>query len=287
MRKITSFSARGTTYPLSNVQVYQNNFGTLVPKPRHMIGKDGGFDEGGAIPALAEIGTIQAEIVLEVIRGNLTDMTAKLNQLMKLSREIKGFLYATMEDASVRWCIARSDGISAPQTEDGQTGILLRAQIDFQVSDPHWYEQGTEAPAWGYFNWGGASWGGTAVPHVIAGTATEFTETVGGGTIKTQSRLRISCDVGQTAQNIKVQRLKDGLVVDEVLYTGTLVAGDVLDINPRRASVLLNGVDRFDNLTWLNPKWFELEPGNNEIRVQMANSGDAANLALNYLYKYV
>lgn len=287
MRKITQFTTGGVTYPLDNVQTHQSSFGRLPPRTQRIIGKDGGFDEFGALPALAEVGSIQAEIVLSVINDTPSDMTTKLNQLLKLSRGAKGLLYATMEDGTARWCVARIDDIRAPQSEAGQTAILLRAPVTFEVSDPHWYAQGTEAPAWGYFSWGEASWGGQAVPHAVSGTTTDLVETVNGGSVATQARIRITCDTGQTAQNPRVQRRKNGMVVDEVQYTGTLTAGDVLEINSRKKGVYLNGVDGFDDLTWLHPHWFALEPGDNDLRVILANSGDAASVALLYLYKYV
>jgi len=287
MRAITQFTSRGITYPLSYVQRQQDNFGLLVPQARKVIGKDGGFDELGILPALAEVGNLQADIILSVIGSDLSAMTAQLNHLLKLSRESKCQLYATMEDGTIRWCLARVDDISAPQSEDKHTEIILRSSVVFQISDPHWYQQGTEAPAWGHFEWGFASWGGTALPVAVAGTQTDYINTVDDGNVATQPRIRITCGTGQTAQNIQIQRLEDGIVVDEVLYTGTLVDGDLLEINPRKLQVLLNGSDAFDNLTWLNRAWFTLMPGDNDIRVIMTNGGDEANVTMNYFYKFV
>lgn len=286
MRRIVSFVSAGVTYPLEFLQDWQDSLAVVAPQVKRVIGLHGGFDSYGGDIAYAEIGTIQGKIVLVV--QDEADMTAKLDLLRSMRAGQKGRLYMQVEDEaeSIRFALARVDEIQNPQSEKGHTGFWLKAQVSFQVNDPFWYTQGTESAAWGFFSWGNATWGGSAIPHAVSGTSSEFIETAG-GSVDTPVRIQVQCGVGETAENITLQRLVDGEVVEAVSYAGVLIEGDELEINARELRVTLNTADVFDNLSILNNRWLSVEPGDNTIRVLMDNAGDAASVTLRYLHRFV
>ncbi len=286
MRRITSFLSAGITYPLDNVQEWRDSLAVSVPMVKKIIGLHGGFDVHGGDIAYADIGTIEGQIVIAVT--DESEMTAKLDLLRSMRAGQKGRLYMQVEDDAepIRFALARVDDIKSPQSEKAHTGLWCKAQASFQVNDPFWYTTGKESAAWGFFSWGGATWGGSAVPQSVSGTSSEFVESAG-GSVDSPVRIQVQCGVGETAENITIQRLVEGEVVEAVTYAGVLVEGDNLEIDARELRVTLNTVDVFDDLSTLNNRWLSVEPGENDMRVLMDNVGDAASVTLRYLHRFV
>jgi len=291
MYRITSFVVptdnANTEYDLSYVQDWRDNFADAVPRTTRLPGMDGGFDEYGVDPAPGEIGNVQG--TLKIKKTPPSAMVDWLDTLRSSARQRKGRLYMQPvdENESLRWCYARLNNMTTNHSESGHTGIMMEVKFSFQVSDPHWYQQGTEAPEWGFFTWGESYWGGTATAQAVSGLTTDLTETVTGGTVATLPRITITCDTGETAQNIVIQRLVSGAVKDQLTLTDTLVAGDEVVINCRKRSVLKNGSNAYSSLTATRAEWFRLNPGSNSIRVTMANASDAASIKLSYLHAFI
>lgn len=288
MTTITRFKVGKLEYAFEGVQDWNDNFGDLVPRTRRLPGMDGGFDEFGDGPAPAEIGKVQINFI--PIVDVRSDMTAKLDALRAIARQGKGrlFMQPADESAQERFCFARLNNISTPHSEKKHTDLWMRAKATFQVDDPHWYTQGTEAWAWGDGTlWGTQPWGGSATPQAVSGLQTDF-QITRVGNAPTRARITIACGVGQSAQDIRIQRLADGLVADEVRYNDALIAGDSLEINARESSVTLNGADAYStDFTFLYPDWFRLLPGVNDIRVLLEGSGNAATVTIRYYEAYV
>jgi len=199
-------------------------------------------------------------------------------------------LYKQPGDATEdeRYCEATISSISYTETSAEQPHARLRVQANWQVTNPRWYAQGTEAPAWGDgTNWGGGlAWGGTAPTYNISGTSTDVTITTTGNA-ETFPRIIIQCGAAQTASNIRIQRITNGSVVDQVRYAGTLGNNDRLVINTRANTVLKNGVSHYtSDYTYNNAGWFRLQPGTNSIKVLLANAGDACDLEFRYYEAY-
>ena len=285
MRRLIAFVYDNESYTLGNVQDQQDNFANVVPRTRRVIGSDGGFDEFGTSPAPAEIGNLQAQIVLRV--NTQSDMTAKMDNLRKISRGSKGFLYMQMEDDTIRWAKARVNSISTPVSETTHSEYIIRARLAFQLSAPHWYVNNTEEPLWGQFTWGDFVYGGDVTSNAVSGTITGFTVTLG-GTVQTLPRIVIACGAGETAENVTIQRLVDGVAEDEITFTDVLIESDSVEVDCGAKSVLKNGVNAFDDFSFDgHPDWIRLQPGDNEIRVVMANGGDDASVAFYFNDVYI
>jgi len=274
-------------YDLQYVQDWRDNFGDVVPRTVRLPGAHGGYDEYGVDPAPGEIGNVQGTLKHKATPASA--MVSWLDTLRSASRQKKGRLYMQPADETEeeRWCSARLNNLTTNHSENAHTGIMMEAKFSFQVSDPHWYKQGTEAPEWGFFVWGESHWGGTATQQAVSGVLTDLTETVSGGTVETFPRITISCNTGETAQNIVIQRLVGGVVKDQLTFTDTLVAGDAVVINCRAKSVKKNGSDAYANLTATRAQWFRLNPGANSIRVTMANASDQARVRFSYLHAFI
>ena len=76
------------------------------------------------------------------------------------------------------------------------------------------------------------------------------------------------------------------LVVDEVVYTGTLSAGDTLSINGKTGAITVNGSSDWANISYEHRDFLRLLPGENSIKVVFANAGDAATVTFYYRDSY-
>ncbi len=272
------------SYQFKNVEKATTSFGGVRAATTKLPGMHGAYDEYGMGEAPSDTGNVRVQFYLAARR--MAEMTALRDAVTLLKAWGVTKLYMQPYDLTLaeRFCWARVNDIQMPEDASKATERLQPVTINFQVADACWYTIGTEAWNWGDGTlWGsGAKWGGSAVPNACSGQSTTWTETPG-GSAATAPRISIVVGAGESASDVRVQRLIRGVVVDEVRYNATLVAGDRLTINCRDYSVALNNANAYDNnFSFEHPSWMRLEPGDNDVRVLMANSGDACTVYLRY-----
>lgn len=283
------------TFDQSRLVSLRDNFRDLVQRATRLPGLSGGVNEYGVAPSPRAVGNVQATFWL-IADEHLTpdEQAQQMEQLKSDVARMSSFgvrrLYKQPTDATLdeRYCEASISNINYTETSSEQPHARLRVQVNWQVTNPRWYSQGTEAPSWGDgSSWGsGSSWGGTAPTYAVSGTSTEFTVTPSGNA-ETFPRIIIQCGASQTAENIRIQRFVNGSVVDQVAYGGILGNNDRLIINTRANRVTLNGVSNYtSDFTYNNASWFRLQPSANTIRVLMDNAGDGADLEFRYYEAY-
>jgi hypothetical protein len=283
------------TFNQANLVSLRDNFRDLVQQATRLPGLSGGVNEYGTGPSPRAIGNVQAVFWL-LADDNLTpgQQAAQIEALKSDVARMSSFgvkrLYKQPSDASEeeRYCEASISSISYTETASEQPHARLRMQVNWQVTNPRWYAQGTEAPAWGDGTiWGaGLAWGGTAPVYNISGTSTDITLTTTGNA-ETFPRIIIQCGAAQTAENIRIQRIVNGAVVDQVRYAGVLGNNDRLVINTRANTVTKNNVSHYtSDYTYNNAGWFRLQPGANTIKVLLDNSGDACDVEFRYYEAY-
>jgi hypothetical protein len=258
---------------------------------------DGGFDVYGVEAAPSSVGTVYVDFTLiaevEMGRYGAASYDEGLQRAFDTLGELANFgqkrLFLTPYlGATERFCWAKINNISISKQPSEALHFHQNVGVIFQVASPYWYTRGTESWQWGDgTTWGGgAKWGGNATPHAVSGLSTSFTETISGNAY-TSPRITIECGAGQTAEDVTVQRLENGIIRDEVKYTGVLSAGDSLEINCRAKSVKLNGSAAYEGFTATRQDvWFRLFPSANSIKVLMKNAGDAASITLRYYEVY-
>ena len=287
---LTRFGAGAQLYEFgqANQISLRDNFRNVVPKTTRLPGVSGGFDEYGALPAPGEIGNVQ--VVFWVHAENVAEMTTLKDALGQLASWGVKRLYKQPVDTEQgqRYCEARINSIDYTDSVRDMPHLRQRVTMNFQVANPVWLEQGTETASWGDGTlWGsGAVWGGTAAANACTGTSTDFTLTTAGNAT-TYPRIKIVCGAGQTATNVRVQRLDNGAVVDEIQYDDTLIANDSLVVNCRALSIRLNGANAYGAaFDYQRAGWMRLEAGENAIRVLMDNPGDACSVYFYYFEAY-
>jgi hypothetical protein len=290
---MTDYSFGDFTFP-PGVAI-SDNFGNIVPRTQRLPGLSGGYDGYGSGMAPAEIGNVTISFPLYFEWARTTYSESNVADAMKEARDAiremvtygVAKLVKPVGSTGSRWCWARTNNIPMTENEDNHTRLLQRFTCNFQVADPRWFSIGTETSTlWGAFTWGGGTWGATVpTPQAVSGTSTSWTITPAGNA-ETEPRIIVDVGVGG-ANDIRVQRLVNGLVVDEVSYGGALSNGDQLEINCRTHSVRLNAADAYDaNFDFETPDWFLLMPGINNIRVQMGDASNAADVTFRYYEAY-
>lgn len=289
MNVLKRFVWRGNTYLFPATQIsYRDNFRNVTPATSRLPGISGGYDDYGTDAAPSEIGQVQAYFWLEA--ATVAAMTTALDEIGAMAAWGAGKLYMqpTDTDAAERWCRARVNAVDWSHNASDVPHRRVRVQVNFQAAYPRWYAEGNEVTRWGDgTGWGsGALWGGGGTQINASGTLTETTITISGNAV-TLPRITIAPGVGQSCENPTVQRLVSGNVEDEVSYTGTVDAGEVLEINAGALSVTLDGVDAYTSaFDYANPAWMRLYNGVNQMRVTFANAGDAAAVTVYYNEAY-
>lgn len=120
----------------------------------------------------------------------------------------------------------------------------------------------------------------SAVPLTLGA---EVTVAVGGNATALPV-LAVIPGVGDSCEDVRVQRIVQGATVDEVRYRPVLSAGDELMVNGAMQFIHVNGVRTFKpDVNWKHPDFMRLLPGNNTLRIRMKNGSDAATVYLWWL----
>ena len=274
-----------------------DNFGNVVTRTQRLPGLSGGFDNYGDGMAPTQIGNVTISFPLYYQWAQREYSESDYLDAMKIARdairEMVTFgvqlLIKPVGNGGSRWCWARVNNIPLSENEDRHTRLRQNFTLNFQASDPRWFEIGTENDLlWGDGRtWNdGSDWGGTVPsPQAVSSVKTEWS-VVRDGNAETEPRIIVDVGVGG-AENFTLQRLVSGSPVDEVMYLTSLVNGDQLIINCRTHTITLNGADAYDvNFDFTTPDWFLLMPGTNDLRVQMDGGGNAADVTLRYYEAY-
>lgn len=262
-----------------------DNFNDLVLRTTRMVGVSGGFDELGSGPAPRSVGNVRFEGWLQA------DTRAQMSESLRLLGLMSSLGVAPLVkqpmDTSLptRYCLARVNTISYAQSAVRLPRQQIKIIANFNVQNPGWRGAGTTGGIWDNQTiWDDDTiWDGEDVSQVVGGLVTEYTITPGGNAL-TYPTISFLCGVGETASQLKIQRLVGGAVIDEVHYDTTLVANDELVIATEARTVKLNGANAygsaFGNRT---VAWFALRPDvANSIRVKMGLPTDAGTIAINY-----
>lgn len=261
---------------------YQDNFTDLQTQVVSLPGMTGGFDLYGADANVPNaVGKITQEVTIRSMTREAMD--GKRDALKAIASQGKKMLVMRPTNYPAqpqRYCYARIARIPIVKDEGEHTDLLQRAMIEWQVSDPRWLVELSTGMMWGE-EWGGV-WNEAQVIVAASGVLTE--EIVAyGGNLPYEARVIFETDGLQTAEWPTIQRVVDGIVVEQVQYQAVITDGQSLSIDALRHTVKLDGTDAYNNFfVTRTESWLTLAPGNNLLRIQFANSGDAATVQIYY-----
>ena len=277
------------TFDPTDQKQLRDNFRNVIARTNRMPGLSGGYDEYGKGIAPAEIGNVLYSFLYEA--SSEADMQAKKEALGRMKTFGKKRLYKQPVDDTLteRYCEARVNSIDFTETSGKRPEKRLEFTVNFQVDNPYWLTQGTEAPQYGdgSIYGSGVTYGGSPVTQPLVGEDNSFSVTPNGNDIS-YPRLTLEVPAGESAENIRIQRLVNGSVIDQVRYAGVLAAGDILEINCRAYAVYLNGGNGYTtDFSFNTSAWFKLIGGTeNTISVLMDNPTDEIDLEMRYYEAY-
>jgi hypothetical protein len=287
LNTLKRFGKGSNLYTFDGQVNLSDNFGDLVTRTSRLPGTDGGFDELGDGRGLSEIGKVTAEFWM--LFASPAAATAQLDTFRRMADWGVQRLFVQPTDPSVneRWCWARINAITHSFATKDMPHKRLRLKAVWQVSDPFWYGAGSGAVWGGGQAWGGGTQWGGGTPTAASGLLTTVTLT-NSGNAYTYLQAAVRPGAGQSANDVLLRRIVDGQAVDEVMYTGSLAAGDNLVIDSRRREVKLNDQAVYSTLfRTANAGWLRLMPGSNTIEIRFAQTSDAASVNLRFLERWV
>jgi len=283
---ITRFGISGRVYNFQYVESASPHFGGLNTQVTRLPGISGGYDEYGSGRTPGTTGDVA--VTFNLLAPHRTELTALQDAVMAMQDWGTLPLYMQPEDLSQseRFTWARVNNIDMSESSKDGTEYLQPVTVHFQVADPFWYGPGNAAGALIGVDFKiGVSYFASPSPVAASGNLTTTTLTPTGN-MWTHCLISLTQGVGQSVTNPVIRRIRNGDIADQVSYTGTLVAGDNLTIDPRSRSVTLNGADARASFDSLNPDWMRLLPEANAIQIIFANAGDASSVELLYLDRW-
>jgi hypothetical protein len=275
-------------FPL--VQTINDNFADAVPRTIRLPGMSGGIDQFGVNPAPGEIGRVTITFILA--SSTREGMQTLRDQVRALSTIGKSYLRWTPAGSTVtRFCEARVNNISDSKNIAAHDDLQQNVTIDFQVSDPYWYDgvlsgSSYSGGQWGTGNWGAINWGPGESYDVLTGNLLLTIPILSGvgGNAPTPPIVTIK---GDNVTYPKFEFIHDGVVKHTVQWMGVVDNFEYLIIDCRRMSVEYNGEDGYDRLVADNPAvWARFYPGANSIRFSNQTQNDNMTYAISYYNAY-
>lgn len=262
------------------IEDFDTNFGEGAPETRRLPGVDGGWSDLGDDAAPTPPGRVTFAFWL--VADDRDEMDAKRNAVRALANlGLRRLEYTSLdEQIGTLYCYARAISPRLPEQKHRHTDLHQRVQMVFEVPDARWRQD--KYTSWrldgGFDLDDGKTVGEGALELAASGSSSVFTVTHDGNAVSVPA-ISIMPGEEESCQNPKVQRIRNGLIVDEVAYTGTLDAGNELFMDGKRQYAALNADSVFGNgFRYRHPALFRLEPGSNTVRVVFANAEDAATV---------
>lgn len=273
------------TFPAPfQVRYNATGFRNIAAQLMKLPGLDGGIDQFGSGPGQTVNGDISIDGWFE--GDTPTDVQNLLDAAGQLADLGIGRLYIQPEVGLERFCHARLNANAWSQNVRDVPHRRQRVQFNFQVAQAKFYSDAGYWPPFfdGTYDWDGTiDWGENTYVIDASGVSTEDTLTIDGNATA-QPIVSIRPESSDTVENVRVQRVVGGQVMDEISYAGTLTDTDELSVDGGRQYSQLNGVTTWGpNVTYRHPELFRLAPGANTIRILAENAGDAVRVRIWYL----
>lgn len=287
MHRLVKFGEGSSEYYFPVEQVsYRDNFRDLVTKTQRMAFANGGLDELGTGRGLAEIGSVQVEFRLQY--DNVSDGLSDLQTLAKLNDWGKLRLFRRPlndQAATLQWCVARMNNNPYTQNVHDRPHERQLVKLTFQVSDPFWYTAGNQNLWDSTYTFNSAiTWDGGSFTTITGSGTLSVTNN---GNAYTLGRFVARVSGATTFNRLIVRRLVNNGVIDQWELQKSLVTNDVIEVDPRKQWVIVNGVDCIANFTYRHPDWLRLLPGTNSISVTLDEAAAQISAKVLYYERYI
>lgn len=288
MGQITRFVAGTNTYTFPTAhgdQDYHDNFAEVMTRFSRIAAADGGIDEHGNGRAPGGVGNVQVGMVLE--SGTREGMQVLRDSLKALRDWGVGQLYFQPTDTLLapRWCICRAKNIDIKEKRQQHTDLFQPVSMTFEASEPFWMTAGNQNLWDGTYNWNGAiNWDGASLTTITGSGSLTVTNS---GNAYTLGRFVAQVTGAQAFNQLIVRRTVNNGVIDQWVVNYPFVQNDVIEVDPRKQWVIINGYDQFAAFTFRHPDWLRLPPGSNTITVTTDQAAAQLSTVVRYYERYV
>ncbi|RMH11461.1 MAG: hypothetical protein D6698_16305 [Gammaproteobacteria bacterium] len=276
------------TFP-KTLKEFMTNFGDVVPATVRMPGLDGAWNSDGDGDAPTQTGKVTVGFTL------IADTREEMDDLRDVVRGLRRqglarLVYQPTDPLDpARFCLARVNMLNMSERKDSHTDYWQDVQIIFQVPDPVWkvnnYAGHTIGEA-GLVIDDPATWTIGGGSYNVAASAPLTTVTVPYvGNAPAIPKILIEPGVGNSCENVIIERVVDGLVVDRVAYTGVIGESQYLSIDGEAQMVTVNAVNAWGDIDYLHPDLVRMEPGKTTFNIRFKNTSDAATVRF-YFYDH-
>jgi hypothetical protein len=261
MTRLVTFGA----YTFADVGVrWRDNFAQIAPREVELPGLSGALDLYGEGAGAHAAGRIDVSLWLKA--DTPAAMLALRDGLKALIDTGTQTLVVEAAPGVQRSTRARLLTVELPESYTQRPDVTHQAALTFAAETPRWFS--VTAPS------------GSGVLQVCSGAQTDLTRTAN-GSATTCPMITVNATDG--VNTITIQRRVGVSAADQVAYNAAIPNGATLIIDPRSATVTLNGADAYTAaFSAQHPAWMRLLPGANTIRV-MLNAGASASIALTWL----
>jgi len=246
---------------------YRDNFAQVDSITHRSPGMSGAFDAYGLGVPPTKLGVIRQELELLSESGR-SGMDTLRDNLKAIQSWGKQRLYLRMEGYPTqadRMCYAKVTKVEM-QSDKRAHNLIQKASVEWEVTDPRWQAALSGGGLWGVDEWGTALWG--VAPTILSATADGDETTIAyPGTVATPVLIEIFSGGGTNISTPVIQRVMDGLVVDEVRFNEALLSSQYVHIDARKHVVRRQWHKVNDSrFSARHARWFILEPGDNTLR---------------------
>lgn len=261
----------------------QPDFGDIDASSVRLATGDGGIYKWGYDRAFKPVATVQAYLWLIVPDQNtMAQQRRELDQLLTWGPRQ---LVKQFQDGRQVWTWAALTNIEKNQSVRDVPHRNQRVQLNFHVPRPYWFGKlGVSL----FDNPDSILTDGlpTVTPNIDRQDVgdTDMVQITNNGTAPAGVYIRWEAPAGVTITNPKLTRQNNaGQIVDSIEYTGTMNAGDVVDIDGRNHLLQKNSTvtaGYWNNISVLHGRWMEIPPGTWTLTVAGTFSGGDGKLTV-------
>lgn len=288
-------SPRIYTFPQTQ-ELFKDNFVAGVSNMTRLPGLDGGFDQYGSDPLPTGVGKVQSTFTLVGLPTNIEDLRDALKATKQWGLQ-RLYYTPAKTGANPRWCYAKVLNIDMPQQLDQHADWFQKANVEFEVSDPHWYVDGGSPPVYGdkIARWGDATskWGGIAVTYSgLSGLHNFLTITPTGGNAPIRPRIVVTIGANTVTGPLTIEHGVDGVITESIIYSGALTPGKILEIDTRAQTFYVNGAADYSTAwSFITADIMTLTPGasvnNFNLHTGDSNITHTFDVSVNYNETYI
>lgn len=259
-----------------------SGFGDLLPNNIQTLGTSAALNADGQDRPKSETGSLQMNFIL-IGDGTTANISQKRREVMGMLAWGEKRLIKDFADGVRVWTWATINNIRMPQKSDSNSYVWQPGQISWSVPKSRWFgKAGSTFISDGWTLDDGLTLTTPKVDQASVGNGSTVNLS-NAGNAYAGVYIRWDVPTGVTIINPTITRKNEiGQVVDQIAYTDTLIANDVVEMDARDHSTVKNLIAKpnYGNVDALSGVWLEVPPGTTTLEISGTFTGGNGLLTL-------